>query len=478
MPGLHGARGWITLLADEHAKTASMTPSRKWLLGSGIVLGIVVLAGGVLITTLVPSDEELAKRAAAALETATGVTVSVGAVHWQLLPRPVVTVENIATQQAQPVKITRITVRPQLMALWQKRFKFDSAEVDGAVVPQLSLRALGGSKPGSAMAGDASGKSGTADPAGPADTSSTWVVDELPLAQLAFRDVTWVSRSGIAAIFSGNADFDAAWRPRSVHLRRPDAKVATDLTLTRKGTQDRWDTLVHAGGGTATGELALSPLPNGHQQLAGKLKFEGIEVASTAQSFNRRAVIAGKASGVTSLKASGQSVAELARSLHTQTLFTMGPSTLLLFDVSRAIKSFGKEHTGQTALDKVSGQLDTQNTANGMVIDFSGFKASSGALTASGKVHLVNRVIDAAVTVDLIDGLVGVPLIIKGPLSQVKVSVPGGALAGAAVGAAVGTAVLPFIGTAIGAQLGATLGNLFGSSAPAVKPQGAAPGKR
>lgn len=473
MPGLRCARASLTLWANDHKTARYMTSSRKWLLGSGLVLGIVVLAG-VALARLMPSDEELAVRAAAALGTATGVQVSVGAVHWRLLPRPAVTVEDIATQQNPPVKITSITLWPNLTGLWHKHLKFDSAEVDGAVLPQASLRELGSGKPDSAPARDASVKTAVTAPASPTQSSNAWVTDELPLAQLVFRDVTWISRSGVAAIFSGDADFDTAWRPRSAHLRRPDAKAATDLTLTRKGAEDRWDALVHIGGGTATGVLELSPQPNGRLHLAGKLKFEGVEVASAVQAFNRRAVIAGKASGVTSLKANGDNAAELAQSLHTQTLLTMGPSTLLLFDLSKAVRTFGKEHNGQTALDKVSGQMDTQNTANGMVIDFSGLKASSGVLTASGKVHLLSRMIDAEVAVDLVDGVVGVPLTIKGPLDKVKVSVPNGAL----VGAAVGTALLPGVGTAIGARLGAALGNIFGSAEPAAKPPGAAPGKR
>ena len=74
--------------------------------------------------------------------------------------------------------------------------------------------------------------------------------------------------------------------------------------------------------------------------------------------------------------------------------------------------------------------------------------------------------------VDLVSGLVGVPLTISGPVSAVKVSVPAGAIAGAAVG----TAVLPGIGTAIGARIGATLGNIFGAKpAPGKKPPASAP---
>ena len=436
-----------------------MTSSRKWWLGLGLVLGGMVLAG-VAVTRWVPSDEELALRAAAALEKATGVKVSVGAVHWRLLPRPTVIVEDVATQQAQPIKLAKVMFRPNLIGLWQKRYKFDIAEIDGAVIPQLSLRALGGGKADSAAAGN------VADKPGSPGSWGAWVVDEMPLSLLVFRDVTWISRSGIPAIYSGEVDFDPAWRPRSAQIRRPDAKSVTDLTLTRKGQEDRWDTVMRVGGGMASGVIEMQTQANARLHLGGKLQLEGVEVSSAVEAFNRRAVIAGKASGVTTVTANGDNAAELAQSLHTQTPFTMGPSTLLRFDLSKAVRTVGKEHDGQTPLEAVSGQLDTQNTANGMVIEFTGLKASSGALTASGRARLLNRVIDAEAAVDLVDGVVGVPLTIKGPLDKVKVSVPNGAL----VGAAVGTAVLPVVGTAIGARIGAALGNIFSPAQAAATP--------
>ena len=91
---------------------------------------------------------------------------------------------------------------------------------------------------------------------------------------------------------------------------------------------------------------------------------------------------------------------------------------------------------------------------------------------ATGKGRLANQTIEAEVAVDLVSGLVGVPLTISGPVSAVKVSVPAVALSGAAVG----TAVLPGIGTAIGARFGATRGNIFGGK-PNPKPD-PAPGKK
>jgi hypothetical protein len=151
----------------------------------------------------------------------------------------------------------------------------------------------------------------------------------------------------------------------------------------------------------------------------------------------------------------------------------MGKSTLLRFDLDKAVRTAGKEHQGQTPLDSVSGRLDTQNTPEGMVVTYTGLKAASGSLTASGEAKIANRRIEAEFAVDLVDGIVGVPLTVSGPLEDVKFSVPSGAIAGAVVG----TAVLPGVGTAIGARVGATLGKIFspGPSSPASAPRTAKP---
>ena len=75
-----------------------MTRARRWWVGVGAVLGVLALLAVVLVS-LIPSDEELASRAATELEAALGVPVSIGALHWQLLPSPRVVIENAATRQ-------------------------------------------------------------------------------------------------------------------------------------------------------------------------------------------------------------------------------------------------------------------------------------------------------------------------------------------------------------------------------------------
>jgi uncharacterized protein involved in outer membrane biogenesis len=410
-----------------------MTRSRKWLVG---LLGVALALGLLWFAALrlLPSDGELAQRAASELEVQLGVKVRVGALHWRLLPSPAVVIEDASTEQSQPILIKKLTVYPDLFALWQRRVKIDRADLEGAVVPQLSLRGLGKQREKDEMAGD-----------------------ELPLARFVFRDVTWISRRGISVVYDGEVDFDPGWRPRKAGLRRPNVKPATDLTLTRQGQEDRWDARIHVGGGTADGEVRLEFRANGRMHLEGTLQPRGIEVESALAAFNRRSVVAGRASGETTLSANGDTVAELAQSLHTKTPFTMGKSTLLRFDLEKAVRTAGKEHAGQTPLDTITGQLDTQNTPEGMVVTYTGVKASSGALTASGEVKIANRQIAGEFAVDLVDGIVGVPLTVSGPLDNVKFSVSGGAIAGAVVG----TAVLPGVGTAIGARIGATLGKIF-----------------
>jgi Glycine zipper len=328
----------------------------------------------------------------------------------------------------------------------------DRMLLEGATVPQLSLRGLG----------KGSGTEG-------ASKTSSVSVDDLPLARFEFRDVTWISRRGLAVLYEGEVDFDANWRPRTGQLRRPGLNPAADLTITREGQEDRWATRINLAEGTANGEVRLQTRANGRLHLDGTLKPEGIDTAQAVIAFNRRAVLAGKASGTTTLSADGDTLPELAQSLHTKSTLRVSRARLLRFDLEKAVRSAGREHTGQTPLDSLTAQMDTQNTAQGMVIDFTNVKATSGALTATGKGRLANQAVEAEVAVDLVSGLVGVPLTISGPVSAVKVSVPAGAVAGAAVG----TAVLPGVGTAIGARIGATLGNIFGG-----KPAAPTPGKK
>ncbi len=403
------------------------------MLGAGLLMALLGAAWLALVM-LLPTNEELAARASTALQSRLGVQVVVGELHWRFFPVLSVVLRDVATVQPQPITLKKLTVYPNLPTLMDGRVRLERAELDSAVVPQLSLRALDQS------AGKLNGNP-----------------DSTPLDRFVFRDLTWISRHGVAVVYDGEIDFDPQWRPRQAQLRRPGVQPATDLTLTRQGQKDRWTTAVRVGGGTADGEIELKTRESGRLHLQGKLKSQRIEVATALAAFNRRSVLSGEVSGDTALVADGDTVGALGQSLQTKTIFTMGRSSLLRFDMDKAVRSLGKDHAGRTALDSVTGQMVTQNTPQGMVVTCTGVKATSGALTASGQARIANQRIEAEFAVDLVDGVVGVPLKVSGPFEDVKVSVPAGAVAGAVIG----TAVLPGIGTAIGARLGAALGKIF-----------------
>ncbi|MBA4326908.1 MAG: hypothetical protein C0428_01630 [Polaromonas sp.] len=426
-----------------------MRVRNKWMVGGGVLLALLV-GGWLALLLWLPSDEELAARASAELQARLGVPVEVGSLGWRLFPVPAVVVQDVATRQTPPITLKKLTIHPSLPALLDGRLQFDRAELEGAVLPQLSLRALD-KGPGMAQASP----------------------DATVLDRLVFRDVTWISRRGMAVVFEGEVDFDPAWRPREAHLRRPGVSPVTDLRLSRQGREDRWTTQIRVGGGTADGEVQIKTRDKGRLRLEGTLKPQGVEIAAAMAAFNRRSVISGEASGDTSLLADGDTVGQLAQSLHTKTLFSMRRATLLRVDLDKAVRSLGRDYAGQTPLDSVTGQMDTQNTPQGMVVTYSGVKATSGALTASGQARIANRQIESEFAVDLVDGVIGVPLKVSGPFEDVKVSVPTGAVAGAAVG----TAVLPGIGTAIGARIGATLGKMFSPDPAPGKPAAARSGK-
>lgn len=430
-----------------------MKPAQRWRVAVGALAGLLALVAlaAFMVMRWVPSDAQLAKRAAQVLQTRLGVGVTVGAMHWRLLPWPVVVLEDLATVQTQSVTLKTLTLYPNIAALWQRRLQLDHAEVEGAVVPQLSLHAMGQTHT------DASAPlSGTVSVAAAAPLGD-FVLDEQPLLRLVFRDVTWITRRGIPVVYSGEADFDPHWRPRTAVVRRPDTTPATDLLLTRLEGLDAWRARINLGGGTAHGAVQLHTTADGQLRLTGQLQPQGVELASALSAFNRRPMISGTVAGSTTLAASGATPADLAQSLHTRTTFAVNHGVLLRFDVGKAVRTLGKDHSGQTPLDAITGQMDTQNSALGMAVRFTDIHARSGALSASGSGSLANQQVEAELAVDVVDGLVGVPLKITGPTQHVSVTVPTSAV----IGSAVGTAVLPGVGTLLGARVGAALGKLF-----------------
>ena len=409
----------------------------------GSVLAIIG-ALGLAFALLVPGDKELAARFAVQAEARLGVKVAIGAVHWQLAP-PALVIEDAATLQPEPIVFKRLVIQPNLDALLRGRVKLSHVLVDGGVMPQLSLRAL------------------KIQPAPPDQEDHEPLIE-----QLRFRNLTWITRHGIPLEFEGNTFFDGGWLPRQLELVRSNVQPLTQLTLEREGASDRWQVQLLLGGGTAHGQIALQAQDDGALKLTGQLEPREVEVESALAAFKRHSAVRGKAAGRTTLSASGKGVAALAQSLHTRTQFSVASATLQNIDVDKAIRSLGQDRAGKTPLQSLTGTMDTQNTPNGIEVRYSGIQARGETFSASGGGSIINRRINAEVKVDMIGGLIGVPLKVTGMLNapQVSVAIPVSTVAGAAAGAVIGTAVLPGVGTAIGAGVGAAIGKLFKGDEP------------
>lgn len=386
-----------------------------------------------------PSEQELAARLAQEAEAALGVGVRVGALDWRLLPRPALELRDLATDQQRPLQLRRVLLQPRLLPLLAGRVELHSLELDGGTIVQRSLRELGRSRPQQ--------KKPTATPA-------------IELDRLAIRDITWVSHGGVAVVYAGDLAFDAGLQLREARFWRPGLEPAAELQITRQApapdaSTQRFRLRARLAGGSAEGEATLHTAADGQLRLQGELAPRGVELEQALAAFNRRSPVGGKADGQTRLSAVGENPLALVQRLHTATRFTVRPATLLRFDLQRAVDTLGREHQGQTRLDLLEGQVETQNTpGQGMEIRFTDIRAQAGALTASGSARLHERRLQAKAAVDVVDGVVGLPMTVQGPLGELQVQVS----KAPAIGAAAGTVVLPGIGTAIGAAIGRLLG--------------------
>lgn len=419
------------------------SPFRPLWIALAAVAGLGLCAAGAVALWL-PSEAELAERAAAEASTRLGVPVTIGRLAWTLLPVPEVVLTDVRTAQDAPLTVGRLTAQARWADLLQRRLALTLLRAEDATVPQRSLAAL---KPPPA-----------ADDAG---AGLPLTLAAVPVEHVEWRNLRWVSRRDRTLAYAGEADFDPAWRPRSGRLERQGAQMPARLEITREGSEDAWRARVTAGGRTEDGTLRLTQIGERYR-VTGAVDFTGVDVPGLLAAFERRSVVAGKATGHTDVIAEGATLGEAVRAFHTRTRFTIPRAMLLSFDLERAVKTLGQEHRGTTPLDTLAGVVRTESHPGGTIVRYDDLKGTSGVLTATGDAVVQDRRVSGHVAVDLVEGLVGVPLEFGGSIAAPTLTVPPAALAGAAVG----TVVAPGVGTALGARIGETLRRLFGGGAP------------
>ncbi|RYY82836.1 MAG: hypothetical protein EOO24_39785, partial [Comamonadaceae bacterium] len=348
---------------------------------------------------------------------------------------------------------------PQLQGLWQRQIALAQVDVDGLHLSSAAVRAFRGRE---ARLDDAPASGG-------------WQLASVPVAQLVFRDLQWRDRRGLELAYDGEVVFDAGWLPRTARVQRPGVTPLTQLELTRESAPQEagaeapraaWQVRADAGGGQWLGRALLRHEDGGLLKLQADLQADGVDVAQLVAAFGRRPAIEGRTRGRTVIQAQGRQVGELLRSLNTRTEFHLAPATLLRFDLARTVRTLGRERAGQTVLDELRGTLETQATGDGTRLRYRDLRARSGLLSASGQLQVFNRRLQGTLAIDLVDGVVGVPLQLGGTLDVPQLGLSSGALTGAAAG----TAVLPGVGTAIGARIGQQLEEWFGEPDTPARP--------
>ncbi|MGJ7581937.1 hypothetical protein ACSFA3_17270 [Variovorax sp. RHLX14] len=432
-----------------------MTPLRRKLTFAATSLVVLFGTCAAFVAWKLPSDDQLAARLAQEFRERTGVELKIGRLHWTPFPSPRIVIEEVATVQDAPIRAHRLAAAMPWRAVFAREVRIDSLEADGLAVPRESTIAF-------------RGKGGKGD-TGISGSIGSWKLADTPLAHLRVTDATWVDRRGIALSYDGSIDFDPNWRPRTAELSRRDASPPARLRVERESTasaEDRWRVLIDVAAGTVNGTATFKVADGGQLSFNAQLAPRNLDVELLVKSFGRSAPVSGKVNGETEVDTRGEGMSELTRNLHTRTRFAVSPAALTKFDLAAAVKTAGISRGGRTPLDQLSGTLDTQATSDGTQMTYRDLKARSGLLTATGSARILNRKLDGEAAVDIVDGVVGVPLKLGGTLDAPELSLTGGALAGAAVG----SAVLPGVGTAIGARIGQQLERIFGSEGKKKQP--------
>ena len=396
---------------------------------------------------------------------ALGVPLRLQSIKVALWPLPGVSLQGIELPLKPPISAARVDVRPEWLALLGGAPRIASLRVKDAVLPQAGLDAL-----------QATIKAKSKGQAPSAPGGDVLLPPWLPKTTL-LEGITWTSAKGASWTLDARAEMGSDGLPEEVVAsvlkgRLKDAR----LKLQRIGASGlaetegwpAWDLDLRLAGGSVKGKIAAKlPAVAGPGRatpkdaaapfaLRGQVETRDVDVAALTAPERS---LSGRLEASTRLHGRGANAAALGETLETQTRFNVKNAVLHGIDLAQAVKTVGMNKGGQTVLDTLAGQVNTQ----GSNIQLNNLVASSGLLSATGNVNISPaRALSGRVNVDMAPGIVGVPLQVGGTVASPSVTLTRGAM----IGAAVGTVLAPGVGTGAGASLGDKVGEglkgLFG----------------
>lgn len=416
---------------------AGMKRVVKWIV-IGVVLLVLLLAGGVLALQRWIGTDDFRQRIEAQAGLALGVPLSLGRIEVALWPLPAVAVERIAVQTRPALTVERVEVRPVWADLLRGKVAPATLVVRHAVLPQAGIDAL--------LAAMDKAKRKDHDEAG-----TPW---QLLPQRTVLDGLTWIDAKGAAITVQAEATLGPDVWPQQVQGQILQGRLqGTKLDLQREAQAHAWGVKLQVAGGSITGRLELQlPKEAGAEfALKGQLKTHDVELSrltapEPTPASQAAQPLSGRLEASTSLSARSRKPGALAEVLQTQSTFTVRNAVVHGIDLAKAVKTVGMSRGGQTPLDTLAGQVSTR----GRAIELSNLVASSGVLSATGQVAVSpSQALSGRISVEL-GGAVGVPLALGGTVSDPQVTLTRGAM----IGAAVGTVLLPGVGTGTGASLG------------------------
>lgn len=413
----------------------------KWLLLGLLVLALLAAAAAFALWRWAGS-EDFRLRAEQRASQALGLPVKLGRLRFTLRPLPAVAAEQVVVQSQPPLTLERVEVKPVWRSLLGDAPALDELAIRRATLPQPALAAIAASLQKKKQSGPAA--------RGPEPD----LARNFP-RRLVLEEVTWLDRRGRAMTVNGQVLLAPGGALESAQAQVIAGRfVGARADLRAEG--EGWGLKAGIGGGTVAGPFMLAPRNGGGWVLQGRLLTDKVEVAALTAPNKP---LTGRLEAQTTLQAEFRDLGGIADALRTQTRFTVRGAVIHGLDLAQAVKSVGTSKGGQTALDTLAGNLNTQ----GRAMQLSNLVASSGLLAASGQVALAaDQSLSGRVTVELgsaaLGGALGVPLVVGGNLDAPTVTLSRAAL----LGAAVGTVVMPGVGTGAGAKIGEKLRGLFG----------------
>ncbi len=465
-----------------------MTKIFKWLVA--LALGLVLLfAALVFALHRWVGTDDFRQRVTAEATTALGVPVALGSISVDMWPVPAVAFNEIKLQTTPAITVGRLEARPQWRPLLQGQLVVATLMVRQAVLPQTGLDALLAAR--QARRADASPlllkqkllaqvSIGSEAKKAPDLALKTALItpNATPAAiqwlprRVVLDDVTWINAVGTATALDGQTRLATDGLPDSASLTLIRGNLKGLQAMLQRQTalgapDQQWGLQVDVGGGKVTGPINLQlPAANRPLQLQAKLQTQGVEVAALTAPNKP---LSGLLDASTTVNARAATTAGLGEALQTVTTFTVRNAVLNGIDLAKAVKTVGMQRGGETRLDSLTGQINTQ----GRAAQLSQLVASSGALTANGHVNVtadkaLSGRIDVALAGDsklgkALGGAVGIPLSVGGTVAAPQVTLERSAL----IGGVLGSLVAPGPGTVGGLKLGGKVGEglkgLFGN---------------